>query len=461
LVIKPLLLNSGSVPQTAFISKKESPLPADLLIEIFIETLPPGPLDARGRSTFQIIRSVCPAWRSLSFASPVLWSSLSIDSPSSQEKPDDYFTLASAWFSRAGSSISLELTVHEQSSSISAEQKTALEKLIWRYQSRWRYLFLDLSSAPYFFDIILGVPAEGWSSLSELGLFTYHFADLESTDANVYKTLQSIESLQRIHLVDSRSSEIDQIFSHPALSSLHLELPCTPFSTSHVQLLSRYLHLESLQLDTPDMIAKYHLLDNNEVCTLPCLLSLSLTTTSLALLPHLVTPNLRSLRIDLVGDTYMGDLLNLVLFLTQCTDSVKSFELYHDQVESRDNIAGLIPLLAHRPSITSITLDIWSFTTEEPFPRKVLVERKWCPQLRELRISKLERDSMAQWDEEEVTEEEVVSLASLFKTRSELGMPRLDRLTIRKGLKDFKFPYELFENVGVDTIDVRVPWSVR
>jgi F-box-like len=85
-------------------------LPAEILSKVFVELLPQT-LDEEGRRFFQTIRSVSPIWRSISLATPVLWSSLSVSSVRGPEIIDSgrSIRLLDNWFFRAGSTLSLDL----------------------------------------------------------------------------------------------------------------------------------------------------------------------------------------------------------------------------------------------------------------------------------------------------------------------------------------------------------------
>ncbi|KAH6887288.1 hypothetical protein BKA70DRAFT_1462106 [Coprinopsis sp. MPI-PUGE-AT-0042] len=286
-------------------SNFQSSPPSELLLEILIQTLPPGPMDKDGRLTFKTTRCVCSTWQSLSFNSPILWSFLSITVPRPPHSFGDQSTLASRWFARAGPSITLALQVQTiLSQQVSDQRKENLEELLCRYQPQWCYLSLDLQIVSYFWDVFLRVPATDWSSLTKRELYTYHFTNLDTDrlDEGI-TTLQSITSLQCLRVVYVSEPDSNREFSHTRLLEFHLDLPMNTYTTSHANLLAQYTHLTTLVLTMPDVYAHSLELGNFDLLVLRRLLTLSISTTSLALLPHLITPALAKLKIDLVSNS--------------------------------------------------------------------------------------------------------------------------------------------------------------
>ncbi|KAH6886676.1 hypothetical protein BKA70DRAFT_1444170 [Coprinopsis sp. MPI-PUGE-AT-0042] len=411
------------------------------------------------RLAFKTIRCVCSTWRLLAFDSPIIWSSLSITVPRPSHSFGDQSTLASTWFARAGPSMTLALNVQTIiTQHVSDREKANLEELLWRYQPRWCDLSLDLQIVSYFWDVFLGVPATGWSSLTKLEFYTYHFIDLDPNRLNEgITTLQSVKSLQCLRVVYVSEPDSNRAFSHTRLPELHLDLSKSTFTTSHSNLLSQYTHLTTLVLTTPDIYPQSPELGNSEPLMLSRLSSFSISTTNLAVLPHLITPALVELKIDLISNASKCQPLHLLPFLIRCSDTLTSVKLCHEQVTARKHIAEIILFLAIRPSIAKLSIDVWPFTPDQPFPEAVLDRNNWCPELRELSITVTSDISMLE-DTADMREAHLTSLALFLQRRNGLGRRRLDTLTVRKGSQVFDFPYARFDNLGVDKICVTVPW---
>ncbi|KAH6890089.1 hypothetical protein BKA70DRAFT_875370 [Coprinopsis sp. MPI-PUGE-AT-0042] len=71
--------------------------------------------------------------------------------------------------------------VSDWNSDLMVQGKTTLNDLVWRYQSRWRYLSLNICSASKFWDIFLDVPTPtAWLNLAKLELHMRHFVNVDS-----------------------------------------------------------------------------------------------------------------------------------------------------------------------------------------------------------------------------------------------------------------------------------------
>ncbi|KAH6886698.1 hypothetical protein BKA70DRAFT_1444194 [Coprinopsis sp. MPI-PUGE-AT-0042] len=193
----------------------------------------------------------------------------------------------------------------------------------------------------------------------------YHFTDVDPNRLNEgITTLQSIQSLKCLRVVYVSEPDSNRVFSHTRLLELHLDLSKNTFTTSRSNLLAQYTHLTTLVLTTPDIYARSPELGNSEPLMLPHLLSFSISTTNLDVLPHLIAPALVELKIDLVSNASKCQPLHLLPFLIRCTGALTSVKLCHEQVTARKHIAEIILFLAIRPSIAKLSVDVWPFTPD-------------------------------------------------------------------------------------------------
>jgi F-box-like len=438
-------------------------LPSELLLDIFIQTLPTGPLDEDGRIAFQAIRCVCSSWRALSFGSPRLWSFLSIEMKCSSFQSMFEPALAIRWFQRSGSSTGLELVVRRSEPEEDSAQpiKAALQQLFQLHQSRWSYLWISLNTPSDFWDIFLGVPhGSGWSNLREIRLFSYDLAESDDIDVGLAKrgliALQSMTSVQRLSMTCVNSIPDGRMPSHPDLPELHLDFEWTALTPSWGKLISAYLNLQKLVLREPNRYnANPVQLEPGYLVTLPRLTSFSIAGTTLALLPHFSTPNLKSLTIGIISDPSRCNPSNLAPFLERCTDALTSVEMYHEQAAARNCITDMTLLLVARPSITKLSLDAWNFTPE--YLPEEDVPANWCPNLRQLTVRVASVWSMME-KAGEVQKRQLKALALSLTARNKGGGRRLETLTVRRRFQNSNFPYKLFEQSGVDKICVTVPF---
>ncbi|KAH6887290.1 hypothetical protein BKA70DRAFT_1573365 [Coprinopsis sp. MPI-PUGE-AT-0042] len=428
----------------------EALIPTEIVLEIFQRSLP-NRLDKDGRLAFQTIRSVCSRWRSISFSSRVLWSSIAVVHDSGSPSPDgvcsyDGFpAILEGWFSRAGPSIPLELD-YGDSSALQSGRNAALARLVQRHHSRWKYLCLCVSPE-CFWDVILSSPSTDWNNLQILTLWIFDFHDL--TPAQCSQRLDALEnftSLRRLYLNDYSVHTHKRPYGPFTLPELHIQLDDI-FAPHHMHLISAYTSLTRLVLEGC-VDYKLRLSPENHL-SLPSLLDLSYTGYDLTFLQYLTASSLTTLDIHLdPGIEHPGDRCRILSqFLKRCTNTLHSILL--DSGFSTLAIAGILPALLVRPSVTHLTLDAWPSDLEmDASPAHA--ENDWCPNLQELTVSFQSGDN--------VELERMAALAAFLRRRKDSGYTELEMLTIRKGAGAAQFPYDLFENVRLGKLRVMIPW---
>jgi F-box-like len=422
-------------------------LPAEILSKIFSESLPLT-LDEDGRRFFQTIRSVSPRWRSISLATPILWSSLSVTSIRGGYMIDSsrFIRILDGWFFRAGSTLSLDLEYQDWGRGIIID-RASLKSLLQRYQSRWRRLSIDMRDES-FLDVIADLPSSEWLSLDTLSLWRLdlqaHGAD---EDSQALDALDRITSLRRLHLESPTYHAHSRRYGPIHLAELQITIG-EAFSANHSSLISSYASLSQLTLVVDrrsggDPAPGAHLL-------LPSLLVFAYHGPDLVPLQYFTAPALVDLTVDLTGrrigsERMEGERESFKGFLTRCTDSLKSLTLREST--SPSFIAHAIPLLSIRPSIERVTVGEWPNHTENKnFEEE---ERHWCPGLRQLSVL-IDGTAESQLNRLE-------GLAALLKRREACGLPKLETLIIRRKDQDGEFPHDLFEDVGVGKVSVLVP----
>ncbi|KAH6886646.1 hypothetical protein BKA70DRAFT_97581 [Coprinopsis sp. MPI-PUGE-AT-0042] len=424
----------------------EALLPPEIVLEIFQQSLPTR-LDKDGRLAFQCIRSVCSRWRSISLASPVLWSSIAVVHDSGPLSHDDggIPALLEGWFSRAGSSIPLELD-YMDAPSLESERNAPMTALIQRHQSRWKYLSLCLSPK-CFWDIILSPPSPDWSNLRFLTLWIFDFKDL--TPAQCSQRLDAVgnfTSLKRLFLNDDDRYKHERPYGPITLPELHIQLDDI-FDSHHMLLISAYTCLTRLVLE--GCVDYKSRLSPTDHLSLPSLLILSYSRHDPCFLQYLTTPSLTTLDIHLdpdFDDSQDGPQI-LSAFLTRCTNTLQMIGL--NSGFNTSAIAAILPLLSVRPSVVRLTLDAWPSDLETGASPEH-AEKDWCPNLQELAVSFQSG--------ERVELERMATLAAFLQRREDSGYTELEMLTIRKGAGAAQFPYDLFENVRLGKLRVMIPW---
>ncbi|KAH6886645.1 hypothetical protein BKA70DRAFT_1573840 [Coprinopsis sp. MPI-PUGE-AT-0042] len=448
-------------------------LPIEILLEIFLQSLPHR-LDEEGRLDFQIIRSVCSRWRSISFSSHVLWSSLSVTRARSDAfEAGSLPALVDRWFSRAGPSAPLELD-YDDTFGLPPDE-ALLPVLIRRHQSRWRHLSLCIT-AECFWDIILSPPSNNGITLQGLTLWVGDLhgpgptqisqrldglAKLTSlrclTLSKLHIILYGVFSSDLMHLISAfRSLSTLSLVVERSLDVIlsaqdHLTLPSLlnlSFTTYDSDLLQYFTTAALVKLEItlkPNGYDPDNTLFFSHYFTLPSLLNLSFTTYNLDILEYFTTPALVKLEITLRLDVRVDqDSSSFSQFITRCTSALQSIAVHSNYDQSL--ITRIITSLSVRPSLTDLTVDLWPLSLT--FPKDA--EKDWCPNLQHLTVS-----FGSGYDDEE---ERMEALAAFLQCREEWGCVPLESLTIRKRHKRFKFPYGLFENVTLGELRVMVPW---
>ncbi|KAH6886633.1 hypothetical protein BKA70DRAFT_1334678 [Coprinopsis sp. MPI-PUGE-AT-0042] len=422
----------------------EGAIPTEILSDIFQQSLPQR-LDRKGRLAFQVIRSVCSRWRSVSLASPILWSSLSITC----ERDDQSYrhgaiNLLDGWFSRAGPYIPLELEyVHPQATPMQVENLVAMKMVIRRHQTRWRWLSLFIYSVDLW-DVFFDPSPSEWINLHTLKLWTYDLmAMLEEQNRQGLDALEKIPSLRCLMLEHDDGYEFTKHVGPIDLAELHVNLDT--FHIAEAQLISAYSNLTKLVL-VAGSYCSFILLPNYNL-TLSSLTSFFFDAYNLSLLHHLTTPALVDFEIHLHSEEVEPQKEFLAEFIARCTSALQSLTLNGNE----GFIAKVIPSLVTRPSLTLFTVNIWPSTLDSNTYLKE-VEKEWCPRLRDLTISiglggavELER---------------MKGLVTFLSRREDFGLRELERLTVNRCSGAVEFPYELFRDVRLGKLRVMIPWSM-
>ncbi|KAH6886703.1 hypothetical protein BKA70DRAFT_97999 [Coprinopsis sp. MPI-PUGE-AT-0042] len=223
-------------------------LPTEILLEIFRQSLPRR-LDTKGRLGFQAIRSVCSRWRSISFSSPELWSSLSVTCEGNKLDGVQLPRLEQ-WLSRSGLSTPLELHFQYEDFTLETmlpEDEISMRNLIRHYQPRWRYLSLCIEPR-CFWDSILFPPSTDWINLQALTLWVFDFDHLyPERYPRGLDQLTSITSLRRLFIKDDNTHKHKTRYGPVDLAELHITLD-EVFRSDHVYLISSYVNLTKLTL---------------------------------------------------------------------------------------------------------------------------------------------------------------------------------------------------------------------
>jgi hypothetical protein len=424
----------------------EALIPAEILSEIFQKSLP-RPVDRKGRLAFQIIRSVCPRWRSVSLSSPNLWSSLSV--ACDRDKPDNYIAqirYMDGWFARAGLVLPLELHLEELSAtSGDVKANDALRAFIRRYEHRWGFLSFCLIPNDLW-DVLFQPPSLNMGSLHTFKLWAYDFMKVGDERArHGLIELQKMPALRCIIVQDVDQYRYLEQYGPATLDELHIYLDF--FSIEQARLISSYRNLTTLALLRPKAL----LISPEAHFRWPAVTSFTFETGNLNLLDHLTIPHLENLILRLNPALDRGlDRQPEVLsdFLARsCSRTLKSFTL--DSHSDEAFISRVLPTLASLLHLTHLDLDLWPFEQE----MAALGEKhreEWFTNLRNMTISMPFGDVR--------TVERMEGLADFLLRREDFGVAQLETLTVhrRRGAADF--PYDSFKEVRVGKLSVMVPW---
>ncbi|KAH6887297.1 hypothetical protein BKA70DRAFT_1332784 [Coprinopsis sp. MPI-PUGE-AT-0042] len=408
--------------------KQISCLPPEILLHIFTLALLPL-INRAGRLRFQAIRCVCSEWRSISFSSPILWSSLD----ASNHRKKHFPSLAIAiekWVSRTGPSMPFEFRfAHTAQDDMSDEDTTALRDLVVRHQSQWKYLAIS-GAGRCLWDIFQTSTPTGWLNLQHLSVFTFRLFD--GGMGRGVQVLQNIPSIQTTRLQDLNLHILDQAIT-----------------TADIHFLSSYTYLRTLDLYIQkDALQPVELA--GVVTSLPHLEDLHFAAGDLALLQYLDTPAIYELAVSLEANRAAQDDI-LRNFLARCT-RLHSISLLVRPIHT----AWMLPTLSGRPNIRTVTIGSWP---ELPYGDALPGENaawwdSWCPNLEELTFVVVSDGSIP---EDELQMKHLTSLASFLRRRSDLGQRKLNRLVFRNTPGACNFPYGMFETLDIGKVTVMVP----
>jgi F-box-like len=414
-------------------------IPAEILLEIFEQSLPPR-LDQDGRLAFQVIRCVCSTWRTISLSSPTLWASISVKCEKrSRDYHQDCITRLDRWFSRAGLHIPLELDFSDPGISRMADKANAVTKaLIVRHQARWRYLSLYINTHD-FWDVICTPLPSYWVNLHCLSIWTYDMMYMEAEGQQGLDTLADITSLRR--LVVNHMDYYQHTRRIGPINLPELDIFLDSFSIHEANLISAYSNLSKLSLVSSEHC--YYESSPDYSLALPLLASFSFDTYDLFLLDILMVPSLIELNIVEHHETHQPH-APLTAFIKRCTNQLETFTLSGG---SKGIVAECLPSLLNQPRITHLAVDKWPSLLEIELAE--ITGKDWCPILRDLTVLS-SRDNLDD-------EQGINSLAVFLTRRQGLGLPSLERLTIHRGSEAAPFPYESFADIKLRELRVLVP----
>jgi F-box-like len=419
-------------------------VPTEILLEIFQQALPPR-LDQDGRLAFKTIRCVCSKWRTISFSSPTLWSAVSVKCREVGPDYHYYYVIRLGWwFSRAGSCSPLELDfVDQRTADMSSQANKAMMGLILRHQSQWRYLSLFINTEDYW-DMVSSAPPSRWSNLHCLCVWTYDCMYMEEEkESQGLDALDNITSLRRLVLNHAGYYEYTRRIGPVGLPELQIHLDM--FAVSECSLISTYSTLTKLTLVSSascsfESSPNYHL-------TLNSLTHFSFDTYDLSLLCFLTAPSLTNLNVQVRHMQRRVEHASLTKFLSRCANQLTTFALYGDM--ENDIVAHVLPSLSAQPCLTHLSVDKWLSPLETGSMETLKTD--WCPNLEDLDISLRGKDQL------HGQQESIELLVAFLTGRQGLGLPPLERLTIRRDPDAIDFPYESFENIQLRELRVLVP----
>jgi hypothetical protein len=257
----------------------------------------------------------------------------------------------------------------------------------------------------------------------------------------VSNTLENIPTLQLLCIKGYGQYKYTLPIGPRFLSELRITLQC--FNIDNARLISSYSQLTKLHLSTPSVRGLGTI---NEDITLPSLLSLSCD--NLSALQHFITPSLAELDIQGYEEDDIDIERNSIFckFLERCTNGLRSFTI---ETKVGDTfLAQILPLLSVQPGLWKLCIHHWPLGLSSHVLSSSR-ERPWCPNLCELTVSIQDEDASRSQQMEE--------LAQFLRSRKEIGLGKMKRLTVRKPIDMDDFPHETFINVPVDKMCVMVP----
>jgi hypothetical protein len=400
-------------------------------------------MDQQGRLNFQKIRSVCSRWRSISFSSPALWSSLSVEW--SDRNDPNYrrrdFLLIEQWFLRAGPTIPLELEYLDPIvSPMADDEKAAVKALIQQHQHQWRSLRLFIHSECLWEAVFSLVPST-WHSLHTLKLDTHILMYL-----NEERQMEILDALEKMPvrllcLGGDIAYDCTRRIGSIELQELHFSTHM--LAPYHIDLIASYQSLKKLDIDA--ICGEIWNSTPAHRWTLPWLSSFTCRAHNFSLLQRLTMPSLSdlTLRVSAIAPDPVDDGI-VAAFLARCTDALQSVTIGASTNGSW--LHELLQALTARPSIRHLNLSTWPSTGG-------FVEddgRGWCPKLQDLAISD-------EFKTEEEERDRMEGLAAFLERRKEGGMQALERLTLRKRANSM-FPRAIFDGVALGQLCVVVRW---
>jgi F-box-like len=409
-------------------------IPTEILLEILVQVLPPR-LDEDGRREFLSLRSVCSRWRSLAFSSPIFWSSVSVNRRVHGARHDS--KSIARWFLRAGPSMKLELEYVDPLQRL--HDPEGLQSLILRYQHRWTFLALCIRR-PYLWNILCSPPTDNWVNLHTITFWLYNLRPSDSLEASrLSQALDGMVLLQRLFIEDYTRYEYNTSIGPSGLAELHITIG--DFGVHQARLISSYQHLTKLFLSARTMSP---VISTAEHITLPSLLFMSCD--NLSFLQHFTTPSLCEFEIKLITHfTAKAEDSIISGFLARCYVGLQSLTL-DGTVARTYYVPRILPMLSAQPSLQRLSVPLWPLGMGSQ-TLYGFEEQRWCPNLRSLTVSMPDADSGRRME----------VLADFLQARQEVGVKRIESLTVHKPLKGVRFPYEMFRNVQVDKIRVTVP----
>ncbi|KAH6902189.1 hypothetical protein BKA70DRAFT_1307423 [Coprinopsis sp. MPI-PUGE-AT-0042] len=418
-------------------------LAPELLSSIFQDVLPEE-MNSVGRARFWQLQTVCSQWRNVCLSTPQLWASLTLIP--SYPIPSSYAGTLRGWFSKAGKSTPLSLTlVH----SLDSSQMDDIIEVIRSLQGRWRYLALDI---PYwdFWHLIQTSPRDRWTNLSHLSIPCY-ILDIQPLDFDPVEEhlLNEIPPVTNLSL-STQYTPPDLIYPVAKDSVTRLIWKALSlYNQDYSTWINQYRHLTTLDFSSTAS-AWYDIINRGHAITLDMLRSFSfagfIIPHNFKILQQFRTPALCKLHFTfneppIESRTEQGENAIDIKFLQRAGRPYETF-LEPLVTSSRGNLTivsikgqmgpklvkSILVLLPD--TVSNLSLQYWPYTT--PFVASLPGSTTdWLPRLETLRVFEVPSPRMSQ----SLALESVSSLTEFINGRLEAvaGREKLRSLGVTRG----------------------------
>jgi len=324
--------------------------PPEIASHIFIQYSPPSDcFDKKDKSSPLYLGAVCHKWRQLAWATPQLWSSLSVQFQHNREYPSQCIA---AWLERSAS-LPLTIKFHANPRGDESNGHHEVINILNQHSARWHDMYFDLPSH----DLRRLCGSSQGNILRRLVLrhpfspFTREFStfSMKSKPSPTDLTLRSVDL-----------PYVDIVWNNLTVASI-----CRTRADECVELIRRAPLLETLTLREVDSSSSIFPFPNTRIVR-PHLRSLetSLLREEIVVAEILDSVCLPSLE-QWVHDQSLCPMHNMVSFMGCLSSGLKIFKFSLDMVDCHQ----VIGLLCNLPSLESLELRI----TREPHPTEELL----------------------------------------------------------------------------------------